>query len=54
MYFWTKIDDEKWSRKNIFEIPPCASYFLINGIYKVIDKDGLFAHGGISITLFVV
>jgi hypothetical protein len=23
-HFWPKNDDEKWSRKNIFEIPPCA------------------------------
>ena len=22
--FWPKNDDEMWSRKNIFEIPPCA------------------------------
>ena len=25
-----KIDGEKWSRKNIIEIPPCASHFLSN------------------------
>jgi hypothetical protein len=25
-----KNDDEKWSRKNYFEIPPCASHFLLN------------------------
>ena len=30
-YFCPKNDDEKWSRKNYFEIPPCASCFLING-----------------------
>ena len=29
--FWPKNDGEKWSRKNIFEIPPFAHHFLING-----------------------
>ena len=29
-YFWPKNDDEKWSRKNYFEIPPCAGHFLLN------------------------
>jgi hypothetical protein len=24
--FWPKYDDEKWSKKNIFEIPPCAHH----------------------------
>ena len=23
-------DGEKWSRKNTFEIPPCAYHFLLN------------------------
>ena len=27
-----KNDDEKWSRKDIFEIPPCASHFLLNDL----------------------
>ena len=60
-HFWPKNVDEKWSRKNSFEIPPCASSFLINGIYyiekhsyKVSNKNDIFAHGGISIKLFVV
>ena len=26
--FWPKNDDEKWSRKNIFEIPPCAHHVI--------------------------
>ena len=26
--FWPKNDGEKWSSKNIFEIPPCAKPFL--------------------------
>ena len=30
-HFWPKNDGEKWSRKNIFEIPPCAHHFLLNG-----------------------
>ena len=29
-HFWPKNDDEKWSRKNYFEIPPCTSHFLLN------------------------
>jgi hypothetical protein len=28
--FGLKNDGEKWSRKNIFEIPPCTSHFLSN------------------------
>ena len=31
-YFWPKNDDEKWSRKNYFDITPCASHFLFNEI----------------------
>ena len=27
-HFWPKNDSEKWSRKNIFEIPPCAHHLL--------------------------
>ena len=27
-HFWPKNDDEKWSRKNIFEIPPCAHHVI--------------------------
>ena len=27
-YFWPKNDGEKWSRKNIFEIPPYAHYVI--------------------------
>ena len=26
---WPKNDGEKWSRKTIFEIPPCGSHFLL-------------------------
>ena len=29
-HFWPKKDSEKQSRKNIFEIPPCAHHFLLN------------------------
>ena len=29
-HFWPKNDGEKWSRNNIFEIPPFTSQFLIN------------------------
>ena len=27
LIFFPKYDGEKWSRKNIFEIPPCARPF---------------------------
>ena len=27
--FLSKNDGEKWSRKNLFEIPPCGSHFLL-------------------------
>ena len=27
--FWPKNDGEKWSRKNIFEIPTCGRFFFI-------------------------
>ena len=26
--FWPKNDGEKWPRKNIFEIPPCAHHVI--------------------------
>ena len=29
-YIWPENDGEKWSRKNYFEIPTCASHFLLN------------------------
>ena len=46
--------------EKIFEIPPCASCFLINEIYyiekhsvtKSVMKRTFFAHGGISILFF--
>ena len=53
----------KSGRENYFEIPPCASCFLINRFTKYIEKHrvknsvikmAFFAHGGISIKLFVV
>ena len=63
-YFHPKNDDEKWSRKNYFEIPPCAKPFLENVFYFIergflhqiansVMKMTFFAHGGISIKLFV-
>jgi hypothetical protein len=36
-----KNDDEKWSRKNYFEIPPCAKPFLENLFYFI--ERGIFA-----------
>ena len=35
IYFWPKNDGEKWSRKNIFEIPPCAKPFSENLFYFI-------------------
>ena len=52
-------DGEKWYRKNIFEIPPCAKPFMENLFYfverwifaktanSVIEMTS-FAHGGIK------
>ena len=64
-HFWPKNDGEKWSRENIFEIPPCAKPFSENlfitefallstnlPFYEV--KMTPFAHGGISIKNFVM
>ena len=31
--FWPKNDGQNWSRKNIFEIPPCANPFSDHPIY---------------------
>ena len=36
-HFWPKNDDEKWSRKNIFEIPPWACRNLKN-IFYIIER----------------
>ena len=64
MEYGPENDDEKWSRKNYFEIPPCAKpffgkSFLLKGgflhqIANSVIKMTVFAHGGISIKLFVV
>ena len=37
---WPKNDGEKWSRKNIFEIPPCAYHFLLNEFTR--QNEGVF------------
>ena len=60
---WIKNDDEKWSRKNIFEIPPCSHHFLLNGFTS--KKGGVLikstnsvikmtwlSHGGIFKNIF--
>jgi hypothetical protein len=36
-HFWPKNDDENWSRKNIFEIPPCACRNFKN-IFNIIER----------------
>ena len=59
MIFWHKNDVEKWSRKNIFEIPPCAHHVIFITEFVVLIKTPLFyevnsfnrkwlAHGGNS------
>jgi hypothetical protein len=35
LIYWPKYDGEKWSRKNIFEIPPCARPFSDPLIYFI-------------------
>ena len=37
-YLDPKNDDEKWSRKSYFEIPPCAKLFLENHLYILHSK----------------
>ena len=37
-YFWPKNDDEKWSRKNIFEIPPCAHHVIFVTEFVLLTK----------------
>ena len=39
-HFWPKNDDEKWHRKNYFEIPPCPKPFLENLFYFI--EKGIF------------
>ena len=52
--FRPKNDNEKWSRKNYFEIPPCAKPFLENHFYFIqrrifaAIKMTFFAQRGIS------
>ena len=41
LIFSSKNDDEKWSRKIYFEIPPCAKPFLENLFYFI--ERGIFA-----------
>ena len=62
-HFWPKNDGEKWSRKNVFEIPPCAHYVIsitefillikIPPLYEVNSFNRKWqAHGGISKIIF--
>ena len=37
-HFWPKNDGEKWSRKNILVIPPCAFFFTSSQNGKCINK----------------
>ena len=64
-HFGPKNDDEKWPRKNIFEIPPFALmnykntfYFIGRRIFAKITnsvaKRTFFAHERISKKIFVV
>ena len=36
--FWPKNDDEKLSRKNIFEIPPCAHHVIFITEFALLIK----------------
>ena len=50
--FWPNNDGEKWSRKNIFEIPPCGRLLSLTSkvpkITNSVIKITMFPHGGIS------
>ena len=37
-HFWPKNDGEKWSGKNIFEIPPCAQYVIFITEFVLLTK----------------
>ena len=45
-FFWPKNNGAKWSRKNYFEIPPCAKLFfyyikmpkIANSVIKMGDR----------------
>ena len=37
-HFWPKNDGEKWSRKNIFEIPPCAHHVIFITEFVLLTK----------------
>jgi hypothetical protein len=63
-HFWPKNDGEKWSRKNIFEIPPCAHHVIFITEFVLLIKIPPFyevnsfnrkcqAHGGISKIFFL-
>ena len=62
--FWPKNDGEKWSRKNIFEIPPCSHHVILITEFVLLIKTPPFyevnlfnrkrqAHGGISKIFFL-
>ena len=36
--FWPKNDGEKWSRKNIFEIPSCPHHVIFITEFVVLTK----------------
>ena len=36
--FWPKNDGEKWSRKNIFEIPPCSHHIIFIAEFLLLIK----------------
>ena len=63
-HFWPNNDGEKWSRKNIFEIPPCAQHVIFITEFVHLIKIPPFyevnsfnrkcqAHGGISKIFFL-
>ena len=41
-HFWPKNDGEKWSRKNIFEIPPCAHHVIFITEFVLLTKNTPF------------
>ncbi len=51
-HFWPKNDGEKWSRKNIFEIPLCRSPFLL--IHFTLQKKGSLQQMTNSVTKFII
>ena len=53
-HFWPKNDDEKWSRKNIFEIPPCAHHVIFITEFVLLIKSILTGDTRVEFVIYSV